>query len=116
VVHSTQTLSTELHYAFPFHYLIHRSGTIVTDKKITQKDRAIHLAYVGGIDKERKVSDTRTDQQNESLFKLLFILSEKYPNARIFSADEILGKSNNPGFKVRAWLKAYLPKSILTAA
>lgn len=116
VVHSTQTLPTELHYAFPFHYIIYKSGATVRDKKIIQTDKAIHLAYAGGIDKDRKITDTRTEEQSESLFKLLFSLSEKYPMARIYNADEILGKSNNPGFKVRDWLKTYIPKSILTAA
>ena len=116
IVHSTQTLPTELHYAFPFNYIVHRGGATASDKKITKKDKAIHVAYVGGIDKERNIRDTRTVEQNESLFKLLFYLSEKYRNARIFSAHEILGQSNDPGFKVRDWLKTYIPKSILPAA
>ena len=116
IVHSTQTLPTELHYAFPFHYIIHRSGTTTTDRKVTKKDVAIHVAYVGGIDKERNIIDTRTEAQNESLFKLIFYLSEKYPKARIFSANQILAESNDPGFKVKDWLKTYIPKSILTAA
>lgn len=116
VVHSTQTLPSELHYAFPFHYLVNRSGKVSRNKKVTKTDKAIHVAYIGGIDKERKVCDTRTEHQNEALFKLLVLLSEKYPKARIFGADEILGPSNEPGFKVRDWLKTYIPKYILSAA
>lgn len=116
VVHSTQTLPSELHYAFPFHYLVNRSGKITKNNKVTKTEKAVHVAYVGGIDKERNVCDTRTEQQNEVLFKLLVLLSEKYPKARIFGADEILGPSNKPGFKVRDWLKTYIPQFILSAA
>lgn len=116
VVHSTQTSSAEMYYAFPFHYLIHRNGKITRAKKVTKKEESIHIAYIGGIDQDKSISDTRTVAQNETLFKLLFLLSEKHPNARIFGSDEILGKSNDPGFNVRAWLKTYLPQSILSAA
>lgn len=115
IVHSTHTLPAELHYAFPFNYIVHRGGATASDKEVTKKDKALHVAYVGGIDKKRNIKDTRTVEQNESLFKLLFYLSEKYPSARIFSAHEILGQSNDPGFRVRDWLKSYIPKSILTA-
>lgn len=116
VVHSTQTLPFELHYAFPFNYIIHRSGRVITTKKITKKDTAIHIAYIGGIDKDRNICDTRTEEQNEMLLSTLSVLTDKYPDARIFNADEILGKSNNPGFHVRDWLKTYIPKSLFIAA
>lgn len=116
VVHSTQTLPFELHYAFPFNYIIHRSGRVITSKKITKNETSIHIAYIGGIDKDRNICDTRTEEQNEMLLSTLSILTDRYPNARIFNADEILGKSNNPGFRVRDWLKTYIPKSIFTAA
>lgn len=112
VVHSTQTVPSDLHYAFPFHYLVNRGGKVAKNKKVSKTDKAVHVAYIGGIDKERNVCDTRTEQQTEVLFKLLILLSEKYPKARIFGADEILGPSNEPGFKVRDWLKTYIPQFI----
>jgi hypothetical protein len=116
VVHSTQTLPSEFHFTFPFHYLINRNGKVNKNRKVTKADRAVHVAYVGGIDKGRKVCDTRTEHQNEVLFRLVVLLSEKYPKARIFGADEILGPSNEPGFKVRDWLKTYIPQFIRSAA
>ena len=85
-------------------------------KKVSKRTKSIHVAYVGGIDENRKVCDTRTQDQNEMLLSVLTLLISKYPKARIFSAHEILGASNDPGFKVRDWLKSYIPKCILTAA
>ncbi len=116
VVHSTQTLPTELHYAFPFHYIIYRNGILLYNKRITKEDRSIHIAYIGGINKKRAVCDTRTEQQNETMFRLLFLLTEKYPKAKVTTADEIFGKTNDPGFEAREWLQTYIPKSINPAA
>jgi len=116
VVHSTQTLPFELHYAFPFNFIIHRSGMVISSKKVNKKDTSIHIAYVGGIDQDRRICDTRTENQKEMLLSTLSLFINKYPQARIFSADEVLGKYNSPGFKVRDWLKTYIPKSIFSAA
>jgi N-acetylmuramoyl-L-alanine amidase len=116
VVHSTQTLPNELHQTVPFHFIIYRNGKIVREKKLGKADACVQIAYLGGIDKDRKAADTKTDQQCETLFKALVMLSEKYPEAKIVGADEIFGNVNDPGFNVKEWLKNFVPKSINPAA
>ena|SRR5438552_3005606 len=115
VVHSTQTLPTELYQSLTYHYFIHRNGKVVTGKKLTAGDGCVQVAYVGGIDKQRKVCDTTTSEQSEALFNMLITLSEKYPEAKIVSADEIFGKENFPGFNVRQWLKNFIPATLTRA-
>jgi hypothetical protein len=112
VVHSTQTLPSELHHSLPFNFIIHRNGRVVKEKKLSKGDKFLQIAYLGGIDKERNLLDTKTEQQSEALFNTLVMLSEKYPSAKIVGADEIFGKSNHPGFDVKEWLKNFVPRSI----
>jgi len=112
VVHSTHTLPTELYQSLSYHYIIHRNGKVVTGKELTASDGCILVAYVGGIDKGRKVCDTKTSEQSESLFNKLITLSEKYPEAKIVSADEVFGKENFPGFNVKEWIKNFIPFSL----
>lgn len=116
VVHSTQTLPHELYHAVVYHYMIHRNGKVVQGKKLLSTDGCVQIAYLGGIDKDRNVLDTKTEKQNEALYNTLVKISEKHPHAKIVSADDVFGKQNNPGFDVKAWLKSYIPKSIQQAA
>jgi hypothetical protein len=116
VVHSTQTLPTELHHAFPFHYIIHRNGKISKGKPFEPDDVLIQIAYVGGINTEGELIDNRTTEQTVTLFNRLILLTEKFKKAKIIAADEQFGKMCYPGFDVKVWLKSYTPKSILTAA
>lgn len=116
VVHSTQTRLDEPHHEFPFHYIIERNGNLGIGKKISSDEKAIHVAYVGGLNDEKNVKDTRTEEQCEFLFYFLFLLTLSYPEARIFSASQIFGELNDPGFKIADWLKSYMPKAFQTAA
>ena len=116
VVHSTKTLPTELHHAFPFHYIIHRNGKISKGKPFEPDDVLIQIAYVGGINTEGELIDNRTTEQTVTLFNRLILLTEKFKKAKIIAADEQFGKMCYPGFDVKDWLKSYTPKSILTAA
>ena len=115
-VHSTKTLGSELYQSVIYNYIIHRNGNVAKEKKLIASDGCIQIAYVGGIDKQRNICDTKTYEQSESLFNTLVMLSEKYPEARIVSADEIFGKENSPGFNIKEWLKNFTPISINRAA
>ena len=116
VVHSSKTLPEELYISIPYHYIIHRNGNIEKSKKISVTDACVQIAYLGGVDKEKHVTDTRTDPQTDSLFNKLVALSERFPEARIVGADEVFGKTNDPGFNVKDWLKNYTPKILAEAA
>lgn len=56
---------------------------------------AINIAYVGGISRQGKkivATDNRTPEQKASLRKLLGILRQKYPDARIMGHRSIWGE------------------------
>jgi hypothetical protein len=116
VIHSTQTLPHELNHSLVYHYIVHRNGKVAEGKKLLATDGCIQIAYLGGIDKDRNVLDTKTEKQSDSLYATLVKISEKHPAAKIVSAEEVFGKQNNPGFDVKTWLKSYVPSPLKSAA
>lgn len=119
-----------------YHYIIKRNGEIV---KILSEDQiangvagfntaAVHISYIGGLDKHGKSADNRTEAQKHALFYKLVALSEKYPNATIVGHRDLSPDKNGdgvieqrewvkncPGFDVRQWLKNYIPDLDLAA-
>ena len=113
-----------------YHYIIKRNGEIVKlndeaniSNGVAGHNRyAIHISYIGGIDKVGKPIDNRTDQQKHSLFNKLVFLSEKYPNATILGHRDFSSDKNGngkiehnewikacPSFDVKDWLTNYTP-------
>src|SRR5262245_25638036 len=74
-----------------YHYIIQRNGEIVCiypEHLIANgvkgyNTQSIHISYIGGIDKNNKPVDNRTEEQKEALFNKLVALTEKYPRAKI---------------------------------
>lgn len=101
-----------------YHYLILRDGEAIQllhEKQISCRTyprhrECIHIAYIGGIDKEGKPFDNRTTAQKHSMFDKLVELSEKYPKAKIIGHRDFPGvKKSCPSFDVREWLRNYEP-------
>lgn len=76
-----------------YHYVIYRDGSIVKgrDENITgahckgHNTISIGVCYIGGCEADGKTpKDTRTDEQKESLLKLLKELKVKYPKATVY--------------------------------
>jgi len=130
VVHSTATSPTQTLEALKkswedeqgikkpcFHYVILRDGEIVQTLRrktatgsLGVNNECIHIAYMGGIDKEGNAADTLTQAQKDSLFDLLVELSEKHHTAEIVGQDEIVPDSGtSPCFNIRQWLASYIP-------
>lgn len=69
-----------------YHYLIGLNGKvwrgrdeeIVGAHCVNHNQRSIGVCYVGGVDKNMKPKDTRTEAQKEALLKLLRELVNKY--------------------------------------
>ena len=69
-----------------YHYVIHIDGTIeagraserVGEHCVGQNKNSIGIVYVGGLDSKCKPEDTRTPEQKQSLYKLIFELLDKY--------------------------------------
>lgn len=74
-----------------YHYMICPDGKVVQMlgiDKITNgiseyNDHSINIAYIGGIDEQNQVTDTRTAPQKISILKLLRELKEQFPKAKI---------------------------------
>jgi N-acetylmuramoyl-L-alanine amidase len=101
-----------------YHYIIKRNGDVVRlqpDNLIANgvagnNRNAIHISYIGGVDKENKPIDNRTDAQKHALFSKLVALSEKYTNAIIKGHRDFPGVTKAcPSFDVREWLQHYIP-------
>jgi len=101
-----------------YHYFIQRDGTIIQlldESKNSygvfhHNSECISIAYLGGIDKEGKPVDNRSELQKEAMFDKIVELTERYPQA------EVLGHRDFPDvhkacpcFDVREWLKNYEP-------
>ena len=105
-----------------YHYLILRGGTVIQllDEKLNSNGvhahnaESINVAYLGGIDKEGKALDNRTNLQKEAMFDLIVRLTEKYPGADVLGHKDIPGgiKKSCPCFDVKEWLKNYVPDFI----
>jgi N-acetylmuramoyl-L-alanine amidase len=101
-----------------YHYIILRDGDIVQlldESKASygvygHNPETINMSYIGGIDKDGKPLDNRSDAQKDAMFNKLVELSEKYPKAEILGHRDFPGVNKAcPSFDVRSWLKSYTP-------
>lgn len=53
--------------------------------------KALHVAYIGGIDTKGRPADTRTVEQKAALVHLLLELRSRYPRATIMGHRDIWG-------------------------
>jgi N-acetylmuramoyl-L-alanine amidase len=97
-----------------YHYLIEANGDInflqennrPTNGVSGHNAGAIHVCYIGGIDRQGKPSDTRTAAQNRSLEAVVRSLRSEYPQAQILGHRDFPGvKKACPSFEVSAWLR-----------
>lgn len=70
-----------------YHYVIYLDGSVHEGREIEKvgahclnhNSHSIGICYIGGLDKEGKnARDTRTAEQRESLFRLVYELMRKY--------------------------------------
>lgn len=84
-----------------YHYIIKPDGEIVPlqpeDKPSNgvagYNSTSINVCYIGGVDKQGRPVDNRTDAQKESLRTILKELKTRYPDAVIMGHREIWGAS-----------------------
>lgn len=67
---------------------------------------AIHISYIGGIDKQGKPKDTRTPAQYNAMTGLVKALSAAYPKSKILGHRDFKGVIKAcPSFEVSQYLK-----------
>jgi len=101
-----------------YHYLIDREGEVLQlqhEKDIANgvkgyNTECIHIAYIGGVDKENKPMDNRNPAQMEALFFKIVELAEKYPNAEIKGHRDFPDVHKDcPCFDVKKFVEEYVP-------
>ena len=91
-----------------YHYIIKPDGEIVPlqpeDKPSNgvagYNSTSINVCYIGGVDKQGRAIDNRTDAQKESLIKILKDLKSRYPDAEILGHREIWGQDPSKWHKM----------------
>ena len=84
-----------------YHYIVKPDGEIVPlqpeDKPSNgvagYNSTSINVCYIGGVNKQGRPVDNRTEAQKESLRKILKELKTRYPDAVIMGHREIWGSS-----------------------
>lgn len=84
-----------------YHYVIYLDGSIHRGRPQAEigahcsgrNKNSIGICYIGGVDKNGKPKDTRTEAQKESLLELLRSLKCRYPNAGIFGHRDFAAKA-----------------------
>lgn len=84
-----------------YHYVVCLDGSVERgrhDSEIGahcsgQNAHSIGVCYIGGLDAHGRPCDTRTDAQKDSLWSLLFLLHQQYPNATIHGHKEYANKA-----------------------
>lgn len=67
---------------------------------------SIHISFIGGVDKNQKPVDNRTDAQKATMLKLVTDLMQTYPKAKVLGHRDFPGvKKACPSFSVAGWLK-----------
>jgi N-acetylmuramoyl-L-alanine amidase len=101
-----------------YHYLIQRQGTLIqlldesknSNGVYAHNSNCINIAYIGGVDKDGKPQDNRSDAQKHSMFDLIVSLTEKYPQAEVLGHRDFPDVHKAcPSFDVKKWLSEYEP-------
>lgn len=91
-----------------YHYVILLDGTVQKGRDISKigahvrghNAKSIGICYIGGLDKDGKAKDTRTEAQIEAMNKLIKWLNHKFPEASIHGHNEFSNKAC-PCFNVK---------------
>jgi len=97
-----------------YHYVIDLDGNILNGRDVdksgahveNRNSHSIGIVYVGGLDKNGKGKDTRTDKQKAALLSLLLDLRKMYPKAKILGHRDCSPDKNHNGIIEKwEWLK-----------
>lgn len=96
-----------------YHYIIKADGSYeqlasletVCNGVAGYNSNSIHISYIGGVDSAGKAVDNRTEEQKDTLIRLLKELKQRFPTAQILGHRDFPGvKKDCPSFSVKQWL------------
>lgn len=97
-----------------YHFVIYLDGSIHDGRDISKvgahttgyNTGSIGICYVGGLDKNGKIKDTRTYQQKNSLYKLVRELMKMYPIKEVKGHRDYSPDTNGDGVISKyEWIK-----------
>lgn len=108
-----------------YHYIIKPDGEIIPlqpeDKPSNgvagYNSTSINVCYIGGVDKQLRATDNRTDAQKQALSTILKDLHSRYPDAEIMGHRDIWGPDSRkwkkmcPCFNVKDELEQLLAET-----
>ena len=94
-----------------YHYVIRLDGTVERGRPENQigshvrgqNTGSIGVVYVGGVDKDMKPKDTRTEDQTTAMARLVGDLVKAYPNARVLGHRDAPAAKACPSFDAIKW-------------
>jgi len=101
-----------------YHFIIQRNGNVIQlldEKKNSNgvhdhNSASINIAYIGGIDKEGRPVDNRSEAQKHSMFDKIVELTERYKEAQVLGHRDFPNVQKAcPSFDVKKWLSEYTP-------
>lgn len=97
-----------------YHYVVYRDGSVHEGRNINisgahcsgHNTRSIGICYIGGLAKDGKTKDTRTEKQKKALLALLKDLKKLYPKAKIIGHRDTSPDRNGNGIiEPFEWIK-----------
>ena len=84
-----------------YHFVIYQDGTLHEGRALSeigahcvgQNSDSIGICYVGGLDSNGKATDTRTEEQRETLKKVVAELKEAYGDIPVYGHNEFANKA-----------------------
>jgi N-acetylmuramoyl-L-alanine amidase len=84
-----------------YHFVVLLDGKIQEGRPVSMMGahakgynrNSIGICYIGGVAQDNSPKDTRTEEQKESILKLLKYLKKKYPDATIRGHREVANKA-----------------------
>ena len=96
-----------------YHYLIDKNGFVnylAKEEEVTNgvgghNQHSVHVSYIGGVDKQGKPKDTRSQSQLNAMKTIVARLKAKYPHAEILGHRDFPNVAKAcPSFDVKEWL------------
>ena len=96
-----------------YHYIIGIDGKINAGRPVSRagahvkngNSDSIGISYVGGLDSNGKGKDTRTEEQKNSLIKILKVLKNIYPQASIHGHRDYSPDKDGDGVEEHEYMK-----------
>lgn len=97
-----------------YHFILKPNGAVQNLQPIEKPSNgvagynanSIHISYIGGVDREGKPVDNRTDSQRKAMYELVKGLKRQFPEAEIKGHRDFPNVHKDcPSFDVKTWLK-----------